>query len=117
MHMMEKDVLNNIQNGKIYKKDLRSTCKKIWKEFGCNTRGYKEIDIMGKKNDDGSIVICHVGQWPEEREQNTFDYDILVFNQNGELTYDEANGELPKYKCYEPFHNINKIKTYKQMGF
>lgn len=113
-HKINKEVMENINKGKFYKKDLRATCKRLWKEFGCNTRGYKEIDIMGKQNNDGSIVFCHIGQWPEEKEQNTFDYDILVFDETGLLTYDEANGELPKHKCYEPYHNINKIKYYEQ---
>ena len=108
----DKKVLENWRNEKFLKKDMRKIKKEIYKNFGLTPRGYKEIDIMARKTDN-AYFLCNIGQWPEERKENTYDYDIYIFDVNGKLIYDEANGELPKYKCYERFHNIKRI-TYEE---
>ena len=110
--IQDQKILKNFKDGKFLKKDMRKVFKEICNTFGCNTRGYKEVDLLGKVNQDGSIVFCHIGQWSEEKENNTFDYDLNVFDQNGTLVYDEADGELSKYKCYIPFQECNEIKHY-----
>ena len=108
----DKDILNHFKSGKFLKKDMRKVFKEICNHFGLNIRGYKEVELLGKVNQDGSIVFCHIGQWTEEKENNTFDYDLNVFDQDGNLVYDESNGELAKYYCYTPFEECNQIKYY-----
>ena len=106
-----KDIISNFNNGKFLKKDLRKVFKDMCSYYNCNTRGYKEIDLLAKKTNDG-IVFCHIGQWSEEKEANTFDFDLMCFDFDGNLTYDGANGELPKYECYKVFNDCNNIKHY-----
>lgn len=111
MFKIDDEIMNKFNNGKFLKKDLRKVFKDICNHFGCNIRGYKEIDLLAK-NVDGGIIFCHIGQWTEEKEANTFDYDLNIFNSNGELIYDESDGELAKSKCYQIFDNCNAIKHY-----
>ena len=87
----DKKVLENWRNEKFLKKDMRKIKKEIYKNFGLTPRGYKEIDIMARKTDN-AYFLCNIGQWPEERKENTYDYDIYIFDVNGKLIYDEANG-------------------------
>ena len=103
----DKKILENWLMEKFLKKDMRKIKKEIYKDFGLTPRGYKEIDIMARKTDD-TYFLCNIGQWPEEREANTYDYDIYIFDKNGKLIYDEADGELRKFKCYERFNNIKR---------
>ena len=105
-------ILENFNKGKFLKKDLRKVFKEMCKAFGCNTRGYKEIDLLAKKNADESITFVHIGQWTEEKVNNTFDYDLMIFDAQGHLTYDESNGELKKFKCYQVFEDSNRLKHY-----
>lgn len=105
----DKKILENWLMEKFLKKDMRKIKKEIYKDFGLTPRGYKEIDIMARKTDD-TYFLCNIGQWPEEA--NTYDYDIYIFDKNGKLIYDEADGELRKFKCYERFNNIKRT-TYK----
>lgn len=107
----DEKILKNWRNEKFLKKDMRKVKKEIYKNFELTPRGYKEIDIMARKTDD-AYFLCNIGQWPEEKEQNKYDYDIYIFNKNGKLIYDEANGELKKFECYERFNNMKKT-TYK----
>ena len=89
---------------------MRKIIKQIQKEWNLNTRGYKEIEIKGKQNEDGSIVIYEIGQWSEEKEANTFDYGIFIFNSQGELIYDECDGEIKGInKIHQYYEYINSI--------
>ena len=113
--IQDTSILENFKNGKFLKKDMRKVFKEICQNFGLNIRGYKEIELLGKVNQDGSIVFCHIGQWTEEEENNTFDYDLNVFDENGMLTYDESDGELPRFQCYQAFNECNQIKHYEKI--
>ena len=95
----------------MFKKDIRSIFKKYWE--GLNTRGYKEIDLLSKEVN-GMLVLCHIGQWTEEKVKNTFDYDIIILDEEKNVVYDESNGELPKYKCYERFEEITGKERYEE---
>lgn len=110
--IQNEQILNNFKQGKFLKKDMRAIFKDICNTFGHNVRGYKEIDLLGKVNHDGSIVFCHIGQWTEEKVNNTFDYDLHIFDSNGNLIYDESDGGLPKQRCYIPFQECSKAKYY-----
>ena len=105
------EIVQRFNDGKFLKKDLRKVFKDSNNHFGLNTRGYHEIDLLAKKVD-GGVVFCHIGQWAEEKAKNTFDFDLMCFNSNGELTYDGSNGELPKYECYKVFDDCNEVKHY-----
>lgn len=77
---------------KITKKLAREIQKEFYKGF--NTRGYKEIDILFRDFGDYALIF-KIGQWTEEKEKNTYDYDALIVNKDLQVVYDESDGELP----------------------
>lgn len=90
-------------------------CKEIFYDFYNDfeySKDYKTIEFLFKENKDKSIIIFHIGQWNNEKENNTFDYDMLIINTDNEVIYDESNGELKKEKIYEYFNNVNDMKQY-----
>ena len=86
---------------------------KVFDDFyaDCNTRGMAVIDRMAKTWGEYTLIF-EVEQWSEEKAQNTFDYTLAIVNGDGEVVYDEADGELPLSTVVRHFNNINKPRFY-----
>ncbi len=100
------EILEKMSNGKFLKKDMRLIIKDCMKSFGLKKiKGMKEIDVLGKVNVDDSIIIMEISKF-----ENDFDYWILLFDNQGNLIYDESDGEIKKEKSiYRYFDYINSI--------
>lgn len=79
--------------------------KEVHKEFykGFNTRGYKTIDWLFRDFGDYALIF-HIGQWKEEKEANTFDYDAIIVDKDFNVVYDESDGELPMNRVLGVFN-------------
>lgn len=103
-YKVNETILEKWENEKFYKKDIRLVMKEIMKYFGLERlRGMKEIELIGKKID-GGFLICEISYFKNDyRKNRDYGYDINLFDDDGNLVYDESDGEIV---------SKDKIKTY-----
>ena len=108
VYNISNEILEKMCNGKFLKKDMRLIVKEYMKYLGLKKiRGMKEIEIMGKIIDDG-ILIYEISVF-----ENEYSYWILMFNNDGQLVYDESDGEIKnKNKVYEYYKHIDCLLDY-----
>ena len=99
------EILEKFSNNKFLKKDMKLVIKETMKSFGMKKiRGSKQVDVIGKIID-GGYIIYEIGLF-----DGLFGYWILLFDDKGNIIYDEADGEIKnKNKLYSYYNNINSI--------
>ena len=107
----EKHLLDVIKEDKEQVKMALKSFREFYSD--CNTRGMAVIDILTATSGSNTLVF-EVEQWGEEKAKNTYDYSLVVVNGDGEVVFDEADGELPlpmvltRYKdfCQRKLHKF-----------
>jgi len=109
-YKIDSDILEKMENGKFYKKDMRTILKGITKSFGLKRmKGLKEIELIGKKLN-GGYLVCEISYY---RQGKDYGYEINLFDDDGNLVYDESDGEISskdKIKLY--VNNFDYVFTY-----
>lgn len=108
---LEKNLLDIIQENKEQVRMALNSFREFYSD--CNTRGMAVIDILTATSGLNTIVF-EIEQWSEEKAKNTYDYSLVVVNGDGEVIFDEADGELPlpmvltRYKdfCQRKLHKF-----------
>ena len=90
--------------------------EKAWKIFDdfyadCDTRGMAVIDRLSKTQGDKTLIF-EIEQWREKKEKNLFDYSLVVVDGDGEVIFDEADGELPLPYVLGIYRHFDMNKTY-----
>ena len=106
---LEKSLLDTIQEDK---EQVRMALKSF-REFysDCNTRGMAVIDILTATSGSNTLVF-EIEQWSEEKVENTYDYDLTIVDGDGNIVYDESDGELSLGRVLSRFREVNEPLTY-----
>ena len=106
---LERNLLKGLQKDKEQVKTALEVVREFYSDL--NTRGYNIIDILSKTWGEYTMIF-EVGQWGEEKAQNTYDYDLTIVDGDGNVIYDESNGELPLPRVLSRFREVNEPLTY-----
>ena len=112
-YKINNEVLKKMKKGKFYKKDMKQIIKDVIKLWGLsgNVRGTKILDVIGKINQDGSIVIMEISEF-----ENKYGFFLLIFNEEGINIYDCGDGEITKkgliYKYFDVIDSMNNEFTF-----
>lgn len=106
---LEKNLLKGFENNKEQVKTALEVVREFYSDL--DTRGYSIIDVLAKTWGEYTMIF-NIGQWGEEKAQNTYDYDLTIVNGDGEVVYDESNGELPLGRVLGRFREVNEPLTY-----
>ena len=106
---LERNLLKGLQEDKEQVKIALEVVREFYSEF--DLRGYSIIDVLSKTWDEYTMIF-NVGQWSEEKAENTYDYDLTIVDGEGNIVYDESDGELPLGKVLGRFREVNEPLTY-----
>ena len=105
----ERNLLKGLKDNKEQIKNALEVVREFYSDF--DTRGYSIIDILAKTWGEYTMIF-NIGQWSEEKAQNTYDYDLTIVNGDGKVVYDESDGELPLGRVLGRFREIKEPMTY-----
>lgn len=82
---------------------------KSFREFysDYNTRGMSVIDILSATSGSKTLIF-EIEQWAEEKAQNTYDYSFVIVNDDGEVVWDEGDGELPMSSVLDRYKDAQR---------
>lgn len=90
------------------KKHYKDIFDKYFKEF--DTQGLCVLKSMCTTNKDGNVVYFEIQQWIEEKDNNLCDYTYIVVDNNDNVIYDEADGELTISQVMKKYYQIVGIQ-------
>lgn len=106
---LEKKLLKGLENHKEQVEKALKVQKEYYKD--CNTRGMSVIDILTKIMGDKTLIF-EIEQWSEEKENNTYDYSAIIVNNDGEVVYEECDGELPLPRILGIYNDFDLTQTF-----
>lgn len=91
------------------KKHYKDIFDEYFKEF--DTQGLCVLKSMYATNKDGNVVYFEIEQWIEEKDNNLCDYTYIVVDDDDNVIYDEADGELTISQVMKKYYQIVDIKS------